>query len=207
MMRHFFVPGPVAARSLRVRAPSSIAGLVARAGRPLAALTGERPAVTGAVNLATVTAATDQRLGTAFRAKEQARRRGIHVGAMKAAWISAAFGVILPPHACPARCEGTASSRTAKFDIGAVPVLPKEETLPGHPPMRQAATTRGGSIISAKLEPQDRSGPEWGQITSAPDRRGFRPPSTTLDPRCRSCPFYRNERHIFTPVQFRTAAR
>jgi len=74
MMRHFFVPGPVAAGSLRVRAPSSIAGLVARAGRPLASLTGERPAVTGAVNLATVTAATDQRLGTAFRAKEQARR-------------------------------------------------------------------------------------------------------------------------------------
>jgi len=178
MMRHFFVPGPVAAGSLRVRAPSSIAGLVARAGRPLASLTGERPAVTGAVNLATVTAATDQRLGTAFRAKEQARRRGIHVGAMKAAWISAAFGVILPPHACPARCEGTASSRTAKFDIGAVPVLRKEGTLPGHPPMRQAATTRGGSIISSKLEPRDRSGPEWGQITSAPDRRGFRPPST-----------------------------
>jgi hypothetical protein len=121
-MRHFFVFGPVAPGPFGVCAASSMAGLVTRASRLLIAPPGERPAVTGAVDLATVAAATDQRLDAAFRAKKQARRRGIPIGSMKTAWISAAFGVILPPHACPARCEGTASSRTAKFDIGAVPV-------------------------------------------------------------------------------------
>ena len=50
-----------------------MAGLVTRAGRLLIAPPGERATVTGAVNLATVAATTDQRLDAAFRAKKQAR--------------------------------------------------------------------------------------------------------------------------------------
>jgi hypothetical protein len=121
-MRHFFEFGPVAPGPVGVCAPSSMAGLVTRASRLLIAPPGKRATVTGAVDLATVAATTDQRQAAASRAEEQPRRPGIQIGSMMAAWIFAPFGVILPPHACPARCEGTASSRTAKFDIGAVPV-------------------------------------------------------------------------------------
>ena len=72
-MRHFFVFGPIAPGPAGVCAPSSMAGLVTRAGRLLIAPPGERATVTGAVNLATVAATTDQRLDAAFRAKKQAR--------------------------------------------------------------------------------------------------------------------------------------
>ena len=149
-MRHFFASRPIPARAFRMRAPSPVAGLVTRTGRPLTAPPGERAALSSAVNLATVTAATDQRLGTAFRAKEQARRRGIHVGAMKAAWISAAFGVILPPHACPARCEGTAPNRTARLRSAPCLFFVTDRLLPCRPPRRQAVRAKRHSIKSPK---------------------------------------------------------
>ena len=75
-MRHFFVARPVAALSLGMRGAAPPAGLVARPA-PERAAPGPSGAVSGAVNLAAVAAATDQRLGAASRADEQPRRRGL----------------------------------------------------------------------------------------------------------------------------------
>ena len=76
-MRHFFSPRPVAPCPFSMRTLSPAAGLVARAGRLLAASPDEWAAISGAVNLATVAAAANQCLGAAFRADEQPRRRGL----------------------------------------------------------------------------------------------------------------------------------
>ena len=50
-----------------------MAGLVTRAGGALATPPGNEAAVSGAINLATIAAATDQGLGAAFGADEQPR--------------------------------------------------------------------------------------------------------------------------------------
>jgi len=92
-----------------MRAPSPAAGLVTRAGRLLASPPDEEAAISGAINLVAVAAAANQRLRAAFRADEQSRRRGlVAAGQMDTAWTGAVVGVILTPHACPARREGTA---------------------------------------------------------------------------------------------------
>ena len=105
-MRHFFSPRPVAACPLGMRAPSPMAGLVTRTGGTLATSSGKIAAVSGAVDLAAVTTATDQGLGAAFHADKQPRRRGLAgIGSVDtAAWTAAAVGAILSLHACPARC-------------------------------------------------------------------------------------------------------
>ena len=72
-MRHFFSPRPVAAGSLGMRAPSPMAVLVAGARGTLTAPPDKPATVSGAVDLATVATATDQRLDAAFRANEQPR--------------------------------------------------------------------------------------------------------------------------------------
>jgi hypothetical protein len=76
-MRHFIAARPIATRSLGMGEPPSVAGLVAPSGGVL--LTAPRPlrAVAGAVDLATVTAAADQRLGATIRTKKQPRRRRV----------------------------------------------------------------------------------------------------------------------------------
>src|ERR1700728_689509 len=104
-MRHILASDPVAARSLSVREPPSAAGLVASSRVAPGAPAGPRSAVTGAIDLATVAAATDQRLSAAFRAHEQAgRRRRAVTGSADIPWTNATFDGILAPHACPARC-------------------------------------------------------------------------------------------------------
>ena len=71
-MRHFFASRAISACPLGMRAPPMAAGLVTRTGGPLASLTSERTAASGAVDLAAVAATANQRLSTASRANEQA---------------------------------------------------------------------------------------------------------------------------------------
>jgi hypothetical protein len=67
-----------------------------RDGRLLASPPDECAAISGAINLAAVAAAANQRLGAAFRANEQPRRRGlIATGQVDPAWTLAVVGVIL----------------------------------------------------------------------------------------------------------------
>jgi hypothetical protein len=150
-MRHFFSPRPVAPCPFGMRALSPAAGLVTRAGGLLASPPDEWAALSSTINLAAVAATANQRLGPAFRADEQPRRRGlIATGQVNAAWTAAVVGVILTPHTCPARCEGTAPSRTARLRSAPCLFFVTDSLLPCHPPHRQAVRAMRRSIKSPK---------------------------------------------------------
>jgi hypothetical protein len=70
-MRHVLAPNPVATAPIGMCKPSPAAGLVAPARVTTGAPADTRGAVAGAINLAAVTATTDQRLSVAFRTHEQ----------------------------------------------------------------------------------------------------------------------------------------
>ena len=70
-MRHFFGARPVAALSRGMAAPPRWAVLVALSGALDAAAPGMPGTVFGAINLAAVAAAADQRLGAAAGAQKQ----------------------------------------------------------------------------------------------------------------------------------------
>ena len=92
-----------------------------------------------------------ERLGAAFRADEQPRRRGlIATGQVDPAWTAAVVGVILTPHACPARCEGTATSGTARLRSAPCLFFVTDSLLPCHPPRRQAVRATRRSIQSPR---------------------------------------------------------
>jgi hypothetical protein len=148
-MRHFFSPRPVAPCPFGMGALPPAAGLVTRAGRLLASPPDEWTAISGAINLAPVAAAANQRLGAAFRADEQPRRRGLlATGQVDTTWTGAVVGVILTPHACPARCEGTAPSRTARLRSAPCLFFVADNLLPCRPPRRQAVRATRHSIKS-----------------------------------------------------------
>ena len=150
-MRHFFSPCPIAPCPFSMRALSPAAGLVTRAGRLLASPPDEWTAISGAINLAAVTAAANQRLGAAFRADEQPRRRGlVATGQMDTAWTGAVVGVILTPHTCPARCEGTAPNRTARLRSAPCLFFVTDSLLPCRPPRRQAVRVMRRSVKAPK---------------------------------------------------------
>jgi hypothetical protein len=82
-----------------------------------------RGAVAGAVDLTAVAAAADQHLTAASCThKHPGGRRLAVLGLADITWTNATIAAILAPHACPARCGGTASSVTAKFT--SAPCLP-----------------------------------------------------------------------------------
>ena len=87
---------------------------------------------------------------------------------MYVAWIAAPFGVILTPHACPARCEGTAPNRTARLRSAPCLVLQKVRFLRRHAPPCQSAAGRAAPINSPKC--QVRLSASWRDI-KLPDRR------------------------------------
>jgi hypothetical protein len=152
-MRHFFSPRPVAPCPFGMCALSPAAGLVTRAGRLLASPPDERAAISGAINLAAVTAAANQRLDAAFRADEQPRRRGlVATRQVNTAWTGAVVGVILTPHTCPARCEGTAPNRTARLRSAPCLVLQKVRFLRRQSPPCQSAAARAAPINSPKRQ-------------------------------------------------------
>lgn len=177
-MRHFFSRS-VTAGALRMRPPPPAAGLVTRTGRKLTAPPGERAALSGAVNLASVATTANQRLFAASRAEEQPRRRALIVTEpMDVAWISAPFGAILIPHACPARCEGTAPNRTARLRSAPCLVPEKVRFLPRHEPPCQSTAARAAPIKLAEAPGSSQRLAARCQIARSPDRRGFTPPST-----------------------------
>jgi hypothetical protein len=150
-MRHFFSPRPVASCPFGMRALPPAAGLVTRAGRLLAASPDEWTAIAGTINLAAVAAAANQCLGTAFRADEQPRRRGlVATGQVDTAWTVAVVGVILTPHTCPARCKGTASSGTARLRSAPCLFFVTDSLLPRHPLRRQVVRATCRSIKASK---------------------------------------------------------
>lgn len=155
-MRHFFSPRPVAPCTFGMRALSPAAGLITRAGRLLASPPDEWTAISGAINLAAVATAAYQRLGAAFRTDEQPRRPGlVATGQVDTAWTAAVVGVILTPHTCPARCEGTAPSGTARSRSAPRLFFVMDRLLPCPPPRRQA----GGAMRHPIKSPKCRSHP------------------------------------------------
>src|SRR5208282_837366 len=105
LMRHVLAPRPVASRPRGMAEPPLATGLVALSGRSQRTVPCLLSAVAGAVDLATVTAAADQRLDATARAKKQSRRHRVAmVGPADVRWTNATIAVILTPHACPARC-------------------------------------------------------------------------------------------------------
>ncbi len=104
-MRHVLAARAVAAGALGMGEAPTAAGLVACAGGALATPPGAQGAVTGAVDLAAVALAADQRLTAALHADEQPRRAASALlAAANLLWTYATIVGILVPHACPARC-------------------------------------------------------------------------------------------------------
>jgi len=64
------LPHPIAAGAFRVRQPAGTAGLEAPTGIALRAAPGLSRAVSGAVDLAAITTASDDRLGAAAQTQE-----------------------------------------------------------------------------------------------------------------------------------------
>src|SRR6202166_4067227 len=142
-MRHFFASCPVTACPFGMRAPPMTAGLVARAGGPLASPPGEPAAASGAIDLAAVAATTNQRLSAASRADKQACRRCvIMAGTADDTWTNAAVAPILALHTCPARCG--ARRRTKLPGLSAAPCLffTKDKLLPRQPQRRHGEQHR-----------------------------------------------------------------
>src|SRR5271167_1438948 len=122
-MRHIFAPRPVAPYSQGMPKPSPAAGLVAPAGASLATVASTPRAPPGAVNLAAVAAAADQRLDATARAHKQPGRRGADVlGSIDVPWTNATIAGILARHACPARCG--ARRRAKPPSLTSAPCLP-----------------------------------------------------------------------------------
>src|SRR5258708_14488998 len=133
-MRHVFAARPVAPRRHGMPQPARTAGLVAPAGGSLGTVAGTPCALPGAVNLATVAAAADQRLGATARAHKQPGCRGADIlGSTDVPWTNATIAGILARHACPARWG--ARRRAKPSSLTSAPCLPlaTAEHLPRHP--------------------------------------------------------------------------
>jgi hypothetical protein len=178
-MRHVFAPRPVASRPHGMPQPPPAAGLVAPAGGPLGTVAGTPRALSGAVNLAAVAAAADQRLGATARAHKQPGCRGAGVlGSIDVSWTNATIAGILARHACPARCG--ARRRAKPPSLTSAPCLPLDtgKHLPRHAALLTSIPPGG---MRNRLTPTTRCRHRTAvKIPRAPDLRGFRQPSTAL---------------------------
>src|SRR5258708_5939304 len=133
-MRHVFAARPVAPRLHGMLQPPRTAGLVALAGGSLGTVAGTPCALPGAVNLATVAAAADQRLTATARAHKQPGCRGADIlGSTDVPWTNATIAGILARHACPARCGARRPAKPASFTSAPCLPLATAEHLPRHP--------------------------------------------------------------------------
>src|SRR5450631_2834139 len=104
-MRHFIAARPVTTRSLGMGEAPPAAALVTPAGGLLRTPPRSLRAVSGAIDLAAVATAADQRLGATTRAKKQPSRPGVTLfGPAGDRWTNATIARIMTLHACPARC-------------------------------------------------------------------------------------------------------
>jgi len=117
-MRHILLVHPPASGPRGVSAPSLMAVLVALSGGSQGMAPGPLGAVAGAIDLAAVAKATDQRLGPTPRAQKQPGRQIVTIiaivtaivtaGALRVGadqtWTDARIGGILALHLCPAQC-------------------------------------------------------------------------------------------------------
>jgi hypothetical protein len=104
-MRHVLAAASVATCTDSMGMPPSTAGLVTPPGGALAMTSGSLRAGAGAIDLAAVATAADQRLAPTARAQKQPSWWTVStVGAADATWTNATIEGIMPLHACPARC-------------------------------------------------------------------------------------------------------
>jgi hypothetical protein len=176
-MRHFFVARPVATLSRGMPPPSRRPILVALSGALKRPPPGPIGAVSGAIDLAAVTAATDQRLGVAAGAQKQPSWRGVGViETAIATWTTATIAGILSLHACPAPCRARRRCGTAK--LRSAPCLPSKAAnyyAPPAPAVSPATDQRNSNISSAsaaRLRPLCLPGPTLAKATRPASRAG-----------------------------------
>jgi len=179
-MRHYFAAGAVTAGARGMKLASARAALVAPTRRLQAEPARPGGAFLGAVALATVTVAADHRLAAAARAEEQTggARLGPAVVAPPA-WTAVLRRGILIVHACPARCGGTTSVRSAR-----------SEPAPCLPPFWQAAPppspASAGAAASARRRCRQDCTRQTGLHRRHSGRAGIRRFLTAVHRRCRS---------------------
>jgi hypothetical protein len=91
--------------------------LVTHAGLSLLAATSLARAFSGAVNLATVTMAANNRQSATVGMRTQKEAARCYIGASAetfAMWTKLAIGDIMPAHSCPARTRGAAPIQTLR---------------------------------------------------------------------------------------------
>jgi hypothetical protein len=96
-MRHVLLPSAIATITRGMGHATAPARLVALACFTLRLPPGVLRAAVSAINLASVTAATDQHLNAAPTTQEKSRSRVIQLGPT---WTKSTMGGILPPHSC-----------------------------------------------------------------------------------------------------------
>jgi hypothetical protein len=186
-MRHFFVSRPITTLSRGMAASPCRTILVALAGALLRTAPDPLGTAFGTINLAAVAAAADQHLHPTARAGKQPRRSRVGmVETAIATWTTTAIAGILPLHACPARVGHGVDAEPPS--LRSAPCLPLESskllraTQSGSSARRRPAEQQHqlsiGSPFEAPLPARANAGKRPGRHP-APDRRGFRPPSTS----------------------------
>jgi hypothetical protein len=190
-MRHVLLPRAIAAGPLGMREPAAPAELIAPARGALCTVAGLLGAVSGAVDLAAVTTAADQHLGTAACTQEQPPRERVSaVGSAGPMMTNAAIAATLLRHACPARCGARRRSKTRQ--LGPAPCEPL--MLRRRPRPGQSCQAR--CITQARQASQDEGkdsgralgicGVLWSGLR--PSRRAPQMPSAPLNASChRGC--------------------
>jgi hypothetical protein len=128
-MRHVLLQGTMATRPCRMGQATATARLVAPGGSTLGVVSRLLRTAAATVNLAAVAVTADEHLSLAAGTQEQSGRP-FHGRGFARAWTTSATGGILPRHACPARCGGTAPIRTWQFRPA--PCLSSDSSSPHH---------------------------------------------------------------------------
>jgi hypothetical protein len=183
-MRHVLLPGAITAGTRSMQKPATMARPVPPAGGTLCVAPGPIGTLTGAVDVAAIATAADHHLGAAAGTDEQPRRdRIVLIGPTGPQMTDAARAAILPRHACPGTVWCTVPKQTWQLDFGTVLAIYRAAPAPLAP---ASTIRRCNSSLTRVDRTRRRPALSQQQMTlrhhakdeTAPDLRGFRPPST-----------------------------